>query len=260
MGRGASKKNKPEETAEVTLPVYTMEGKEAGTVVLDPVVFDGSINKDVLFQVTNAWRANQRQGLAATKTRGEVSGGGRKPWKQKGTGRARAGSTRSPLWRHGGVVFGPHPRDFTINVPQKIRALALKSSLNAKVREHNLIVMDELKVVQPRTKEVHKALVNLKLAGAGRDKNGGRALILVASSDRNLKLAARNIDFLDILPAGDAHCYAVCAHRKLVITREGLKVLSERMRATLCRGTAPCLPAGRHHAPAGDSAGGEVTK
>ena len=96
----------------ITLPIYNSEGKEVDSVKLDKGVFDGKINTAAIFMAVNAYRSNQRKGLAATKTRGEVSGGGRKPWKQKGTGRARVGSTRSPLWRHGGVIFGPHPRDF----------------------------------------------------------------------------------------------------------------------------------------------------
>jgi large subunit ribosomal protein L4 len=96
----------------ITLPIYNTQGEQLESVKLDSAVFDGTVNQDVIYQAVNAFRANQRVGLAATKTRGEVSGGGKKPWKQKGTGRARVGSIRSPLWRHGGVIFGPHPRDF----------------------------------------------------------------------------------------------------------------------------------------------------
>jgi len=103
------------------LPLYNNTGKEIESVKLDDGVFDGKVNRASIYQTVNAYLANQRTGLAATKTRGEVSGGGRKPWRQKGTGRARVGSTRSPLWRHGGVVFGPHPRDFSYSIPQKIK-------------------------------------------------------------------------------------------------------------------------------------------
>ena len=123
----------------ITLPIYNAAGKEVDSVKLNAKVFDGRINSEAMYQAITAYRANQRKGLAATKTRGEVSGGGKKPWKQKGTGRARVGSTRSPLWRHGGVVFGPHPRDFSYTLPDKIKAIALKSSLNAKVKENNLM-------------------------------------------------------------------------------------------------------------------------
>lgn len=103
----------------VTLPIYNSEGKEIESLKLDPAVFDGEVNSGVIYQAVVAYRAAQRKGLASTKTMGEVSGGGRKPWKQKGTGRARVGSIRSPLWRHGGVIFGPHPRDFLIRYRQK---------------------------------------------------------------------------------------------------------------------------------------------
>ena len=140
----------------ITLPVYNTEGKEIDTVKLDSSVFDGDVNLPAIYQAVNAFRANQRKGLAATKTRGEVSGGGKKPWKQKGTGRARVGSTRSPLWRHGGVVFGPHPRNFSYVLPAKIRNLALKSGLNSKLKENNLLVLENLKVEKPKTKEVVK--------------------------------------------------------------------------------------------------------
>src|SRR5512135_3741492 len=131
-----------------TLPVYNIEGKEVETLNLDPAVFDGTVNSAAIYQAVNAYRAAKRSGLAATKTRGEVSGGGKKPWRQKGTGRARVGSTRSPLWRHGGVVFGPHPRSFAYSVPDKIKKLALKSVLNAKVKENNVIILDTLSLSQ----------------------------------------------------------------------------------------------------------------
>ncbi len=144
--------------AEITLPIYNTEGKEIDSLKLDKTVFDGTINTACLYQAVNAYRANQRKGLASTKTRGEVSGGGRKPWRQKGTGRARVGSIRSPLWRHGGVIFGPHPRHFYYNLPKKLKVLALKSSLNAKVKENSLIVLDGINLEIPKTKEASKIL------------------------------------------------------------------------------------------------------
>ncbi|MDD5042924.1 MAG: 50S ribosomal protein L4, partial [Candidatus Omnitrophica bacterium] len=156
-------------TEEFTLPIYNSEGKEVDTVKLDREVFDGSQNKDSLYQAINSYRANQRKGLASTKTRGEVSGGGRKPWKQKGTGRARVGSSRSPLWKHGGVVFGPHPRDFSYSIPQKIKSLALKTALNAKLKENNFLVLDEFKLDEPKTKSAMKVLSSLKLV-SGKSK------------------------------------------------------------------------------------------
>ena len=173
-----------------TLPIYNTEGKEVDTLKLDAKIFDGVVNADAIYQAVNAYRANQRKGLASTKTRGEVSGGGKKPWKQKGTGRARVGSTRSPLWRHGGVVFGPHPRDFYYTLPQKIRMLALKSSLNEKLNQNNLIVLDSLKLEKPKTKEALKVFSNLKVSQS--------TVLLLEKVDENSKLALRNISFLNI--------------------------------------------------------------
>jgi len=210
-----------------TLPIYNTEGKEVDSLKLNTKVFDGTINTASLYQTINAYRANQRRGLAATKTRGEVSGGGRKPWKQKGTGRARVGSTRSPLWRHGGVVFGPHPRDFSLRMPKKIKLLALKSSLNNKVKENNFMVLDNFKIENPKTKEVVKILLNLKAVSKENKKN--KVLLLLDKMDNNLKLALNNISFLNVDLAKNAHAYEVMACRKLIITKDGLKDLIDRL-------------------------------
>lgn len=219
----------------ITLPIYSSEGKETDTCKLDPVVFDGEVNSDAVYQVVLAYRAGQRRGLASTKTMGEVSGGGRKPWRQKGTGRARVGSIRSPLWRHGGVIFGPHPRDFSYALPAKIKNLALKSSLNAKVNESNFIVLDSLKIEKPKTKEALKLLSHLKINSGAKGKKkvkrgNTRALLLLDKIDRNLRLALRNIDFLSINRAQDTHAYEVLAAHKLIITKEGLRELTGRLK------------------------------
>jgi len=213
----------------LSLPIYNIEGKEVDTVKLDARLFDGTVNTAAIHQAVAAYRANQRKGLASTKTMGEVSGGGRKPWKQKGTGRARAGSTRSPLWRHGGVIFGPHPRDFSYNVAQKIRTLALKSTLNAKVKENNLLVVDDFTLAQPKTKDAAKALLNLKIS-AKANKKAHPALLLLDKIDGNLKRALNNIEYLSINQAKDVHAYEVLAHRKLIITKKGLEELSKRLK------------------------------
>jgi len=213
----------------ITLPIYNSEGKEIDTVNLNASVFDGTVNKAAIYQAVNAYRANQRKGLAATKTRGEVSGGGKKPWKQKGTGRARVGSIRSPLWRHGGVVFGPHPKDFSYKLPQKIKNLALKSSLNIKLNEKNLIVLDDLKAEQPKTKEIYKIFLNLKI-DTKKVKKPNRVLLLLDKLENNLSLALGNIDFLNVDVAKDTHAYDVMSHRKLIITKEGLTALTNRLK------------------------------
>lgn len=211
----------------ITLPIYNSEGKEVDSIKLDHGVFDGSVNQAVIHQAVVAFRANQRKGLAATKTRGEVSGGGKKPWKQKGTGRARVGSIRSPLWRHGGVVFGPHPRDFSYTLPQKIRNLALKSSLNLKVKENNFIVLDNLKIENPKTKEASKVFENLKLKSK---KDFMRILLLTEGVERKAKLAVRNLKFLRLNLARDTHAYEVLSSQKIVITKAGLNELVKRFK------------------------------
>ena len=208
----------------ITLPIYNTEGKEINTMKLDSAVFGDTINEACLYQVVNAYRANQRQGLAQTKTRGEVSGGGRKPWKQKGTGRARVGSIRSPLWRHGGVVFGPHPRDFSYTVPKKIKSLALKSALNAKIKENNFIILDSFKIENSKTKEALKIFSSLKI------NPSGSALLLLDKIDNNLKFALRNISFLTVNRAADTSTYEILAHQKLIITESAIKVLMERLK------------------------------
>lgn len=212
----------------IIVPVYNIEGNEVEKIELDAGIFDGTINKAAVYQVINAFRLNQRCGLAATKTRGEVSGGGKKPWKQKGTGRSRHGSTRSPLWRHGGVVFGPHPRDYSYSISKKLRNLALKSSLNSKVKGNDFIVLEDLKIENPKTKEMVKIFSNLKLDLKGNKKR--KALLLVEKIEKNLKLSLRNIALLNINTAGDTHAYHVLASGKLVITKDGLSALVKRLK------------------------------
>ena len=218
----------------ITLPIYNTEGKEIDSLKLDQGIFDGSVNTDAIYQAVLLYRAAQRKGLASTKTMGEVSGGGRKPWKQKGTGRARVGSIRSPLWRHGGVIFGPHPRDFSYTLPLKIKKLALKSSLNAKIKEDNFIILDDLKIEKPKTKDAVKALSNLKINLPKSQKNSKRktakTLLLLDKVDTNLRLALRNIEFLTINRAQDTNAYEVLAANKLIITKEGLRELTNRLK------------------------------
>ncbi|PIS33798.1 MAG: 50S ribosomal protein L4 [Candidatus Omnitrophica bacterium CG08_land_8_20_14_0_20_41_16] len=214
----------------ITLPIYNTEGKEINNIKLDLSVFDGVINEAAMHQAVNAYRANQRKGLAATKTRGEVSGGGKKPWKQKGTGRARVGSTRSPLWRHGGVVFGPHPRDFSYVLPAKIKSLALKSGLNAKVRENNLIVLDSLKIEKPKVKDALRVFSNLKLINNAKSAKKLSVLLLLDKISDSLRLSLRNISFLNFNLAQDTHVYEVMANKKLVITKDGLTQLINRLK------------------------------
>ena len=146
-----------------TLPLYSVNGKEIEKISLKEEIFDGEINTALLHQAVVMYEANKRQGTVSTKDRSQVRGGGTKPWRQKGTGRARAGSIRSPLWRHGGVTFGPTPRNYSYSLPKKIRLGALKSSINAKINSQDFILIKEVGVGESKTKEFKKLLESLKI-------------------------------------------------------------------------------------------------
>lgn len=188
---------------------------------LDAKIFDGKVNKAVLYQVINMYQANKRQGNADTKTRADVSGGGRKPWRQKGTGRARVGSIRSPLWKGGGTVFGPHPRDYSYTVPQKIRTEALRSSINSKYNENDLMVVDAVTVANPKTKEFKKVLSSLKIAK--------KALFVFDAVDKNLKLASRNLKEVSLRRADELNALDVLKFDKLVLTKPALAIIAKRI-------------------------------
>jgi large subunit ribosomal protein L4 len=210
----------------LTVPVYNQNGKQLKKITLDKSVFDGHVNQSALYQAVLAYRANQRKGLAATKTRGEVSGGGVKPWRQKGTGRARVGSSRNPLWRGGGVVFGPHPRGFGFTLPKKIGITALKSSLNAKMNENNLLILEDLKIGSPKTKEAALILSNLKLENQA-------VLLMLDEIGTNLKRSFRNISFSEIIAASNAGAYDVLRARKLIVNLKGLNILINRIKSRI---------------------------
>jgi large subunit ribosomal protein L4 len=188
---------------------------------LNSKIFDGEVNKGALYQVVKMYEANQRQGTSSTKNRAAVSGGGRKPWAQKHTGRARAGSNRSPLWRGGGVVFGPHQRDYSYTVPQYIRREALRASINSKYNEKDLMVLNEIKVEKPKTKEFKKILKSLKLSE--------KALFVVDKIDDNLRLAARNLEVVSLKRAQDVNAMDVLRAKKLVVTRPALSIIEKKL-------------------------------
>jgi len=207
----------------IVVPVYDMDAKKVEEIELESHVFDGVIRKKTMYQAVVGFRANKRIGLAATKTRGEVSGGGKKPWKQKGTGRARVGSSRNPLWRHGGVVFGPHPRDFGYKMPQKIRDEALRSSLNAKVAAGDFICVEKLHIMHPKTKDFIKFLSALKVMGQS-------VLCVVDAVNENIKRSTRNIRQVHILDAQSLNAFDVLNTNKILITRDALKNLTKRLK------------------------------
>ena len=205
-----------------TLPIHNQEGKEIDQIQLDDKVFDGKIKSGLLYQAVTGFNANQRMGLAATKTRGEVSGGGRKPWKQKGTGRARVGSIRSPLWRHGGVIFGPHPRDYSYSLSQRTRLEALKSSINVKLQDNVIFVVEDIKLDNPKTKGLAKILSGLKA--------GENTLLLLDAVDKNMKLASNNISGLVMELARNVNAYQVLRAHKIIINKKGFMQLAERLK------------------------------
>ena len=179
---------------------YTALGTERDRVSLPSELFDGTVNMPVMHQAVKAFLANQRQGTAATKTRKYVVGGNQKPWKQKGTGRARQGSIRAPHWVGGGTVFGPHPRDYRQDVPRQVRALARKSAFNARAREGALMIVDRFAFDAPKTKRVIALLDRLELGGQ-------KVLILTNGLNRNVYLSARNIPDVDVMPYSDVSAY-----------------------------------------------------
>lgn len=206
----------------LTLPIYNLEGQKINESKLDSKVFDGKFNEAALHQTIMMYYTNKRQGTASTKTRGEVSGGGRKPWRQKGTGRARAGSIRSPLWRHGGVIFGPHPRDYSYKLPKKIRELALKSSINAKLNENDMILVNEDVLNLIKTKQLIKTLKSLKIT---------QSCLLVLDSKKNEILnASKNIPFLNMKLDKDINALDVLRNKKLVLTEKALINLIKRLK------------------------------
>jgi len=198
--------------------VFNMEGQEVGKLKLSKEVFGVEVNEHLLHMAVVRQLANNRQGTQKAKTRAEVRGGGRKPWRQKGTGHARQGSTRSPQWTGGGVVFAPVPRDYSIKMNKKERRLALKSALTAKVNDKKFIVLDELKLKEIKTKEMVQVLNNLKV---------NKALVVLEDNDKNVVLSAKNIP--DVLTASSStiNVYDILKYNTVVITKAAVASIEE---------------------------------
>ena len=201
------------------IDVYNIEGKKVSDLELNDSVFGIEPNEKIVHSVLVNYLANQRQGTANTKTRAEVSGGGRKPWRQKGTGRARQGSIRAPQWIKGGIALGPKPRSYRYTVNKKERQLAIKSVLSSKVLENNLVVVDTLDLKEIKTKEMVKALNNLKVEG--------KALILLPEKNENVQKSARNIEGVKTTLVNTINVYDLLKYGKLVITLDTVKKLEE---------------------------------
>ena len=196
-----------------------LKGKEVGTVTLPENIFGKKPNPTFLHEVITAFLANQRAGSADVKTRAEVSGTGKKPWKQKGTGRARHGSMRSPIWRHGGVAFGPTPRSFRQYLPTAKRQLALAQALSAKYLSDSIIVLDNFDIKEPKTKAVVTVLKTL---------SAGKKPLVISSADKKLGTAGRNIAGLNQMVPSDINAYCVLNSTKVIFTKEALEKLSSK--------------------------------
>ena len=199
--------------------VYDIKGKKVSTLDLNEEVFGIIPNEEVVHSVLVNYQANQRQGTQSTKTRAEVSGGGKKPWRQKGTGRARQGSTRSPQWIKGGIALGPKPRSYTYKVNKKERRLAVRSLLSSKVLENELVVVDKLAFDEIKTKAMATALSNLKVEG--------KALILLPEKNENVQKSARNIEGVKTSLVNTINVYDLLKYTKLVVTVDTVKKLEE---------------------------------
>jgi len=198
--------------------VYNMEGNEVGTMDLNDAVFGVEVNEHLVHLAVVRQLANNRQGTQKAKTRSEVSGGGRKPWRQKGTGHARQGSIRAPQWTGGGVVFAPVPRDYEVKMNKKERRAALKSALTSKVQDNKLVVVDSLTLAEAKTKEMQKVLTNLK---------ADKALVITAADDQNVAISARNIADVQTATVNTMNVYDVMKHNTVVVTKDAVASIEE---------------------------------
>ena len=199
--------------------VYNTLGDKVGEMTLSETLFNAEISEPSLHQAVVAYLAAQRQGTHSTRIRSEVRGGGRKPWRQKGTRRARVGSIRSPLWRGGGVTFGPKPRDYRIKMHKNVKRVAIRSAFSSKVQDEDLIVLESLELDAPKTKEMVALLKNLKV-----DR---KALLITADPEKNIYLSARNIPGISVTFSGSINVYDILLHDKLIILKDAVSKLEE---------------------------------
>lgn len=200
--------------------VLNIQAEKVGEVTLDDALFNVEVKPGILHEVVCQQRAGWRSGNASTKCKGEVSGGGAKPWRQKGTGRARSGSRRSPVWRGGGTVFGPKPRDYAYTMPKKVRRLALRMALSARQQEGNLLVLDKFELPEAKTKEFVKVLNALSAQDC---------LIVVDAMERNLDLSSRNVVGVKVLPVAGLNVYDILKHSKLMLVQASLDGIERRL-------------------------------
>ena len=199
------------------LAIYNIDGEKVGELELLKEVFDVEIKEYAVHQVVVAQLANKRQGTQSAKTRAEVSGGGKKPWRQKGTGRARQGSIRSPQWIHGGVVFAPKPRDYRMNISKTLRKVAIKSVLTSKVREDNMLVLNDISFDAPKTKNMVKVLNNLNV--------DSKLLLVTENVNKNVYRSSTNLQDVKVIPVNNINVYDLLRYEKLIITQGAVKRL-----------------------------------
>lgn len=199
--------------------LLNVSGEQVGEIELNDNIFGVEINKSVLHDAVKNYLANQRQGTQSAKTRAEVRGGGRKPWRQKGTGRARQGSIRAPHWVGGGVIFAPKPRDYSYELPKKVKRLAMKSALSSKVVDENIIVLDELSMTMPKTKDMVNILKNLSVEK--------KALIVMDEKNDNIIRSASNIPGVNTTLVTTLNVYDILKHEKFIVTKEAVHKIEE---------------------------------
>jgi large subunit ribosomal protein L4 len=205
------------------VPVYSIEGKEIGKIELSSSVFESPIHEHAVYLAVKQYLANQRQGTHKTKSRGEVAGSTKKPWKQKGTGGARAGHKRSPLWRHGGTVFGPQPRDYSQKLNEKVKQLARRSALSAKLKDNSILVLQNFTMNSPKTKTIYQILKNLGIQDE-------RVLFVLNNQDSkdNIYLSGRNIPNLELNRVYDLNTYQIVKSDKLLILESAVEYINQK--------------------------------
>lgn len=212
-----------EEAAAISARVVTQSKGDAGTIELPGAIFGEPLRRGLLSDVVRMQTAGRRAGTSATKTRAEVSGGGKKPWKQKGTGRARAGSTRSPLWPGGAIIFGPQPRDYSYGMPKQARRTALRSMLAQKLREERLTILDKIEFSEIKTKQFIAMLSSLGIDDS--------VLVVIDDADSNVELSGRNVPNAKVLRAAGLNVYDLLRYHHLVVTKAALERIKERVAA-----------------------------
>jgi large subunit ribosomal protein L4 len=200
--------------------ILNIQAEKVGEIDLNDLLFNVEINTGILHEVVCMQRANRRSGNACTKTRGQVSGGGAKPWRQKGTGRARAGSRTSPVWRGGGTVFGPKPRDYSYTMPKKVKKLALKMAITARKQEGNLVILDKFELPEIKTKEFMKVMNNFQFENC---------LIVTVEIDNNVDMSSRNAVGFKVLPVAGLNVYDILKYSKLMLLQSSLPIIEERL-------------------------------